>query len=95
MEARRRVEFTGGSSAVATFDLVDSAYYEVGGDTFVAAGIVGSTRSPCRQRRSPHHHRISRHAVDLVEGAARQSGTEACYARSVKRPPRWGAALHG
>jgi hypothetical protein len=40
------VEFIGGSCAVATVDHMYSAYYEAGGDPFVAAGIVGSTRSP-------------------------------------------------
>jgi hypothetical protein len=55
MEAHRRVEFIGGSRAVGTIDQIDSAYYEAGEDPFVAAGIVGSTRSPCSLRRSPHH----------------------------------------
>jgi hypothetical protein len=81
MEARRHVEFTEGSRAVATIDQMDSAYYKVGGDPFVAAGIVGLTRNPCSRRRSHHHHRISRRAVDLVEGAARQSGRDARDAR--------------
>jgi hypothetical protein len=71
MEARQHVEFTGGSHAVATIGQMDPTYYEAGGDPFVAAGIMGSTRSPCSQRRSPHHHRISCCAVDLLEGAAR------------------------
>jgi len=46
MEACQRVEFNEGSRAIATIDLMNSAYYEAGGDPFVAAGIVGSTRSP-------------------------------------------------
>jgi hypothetical protein len=53
---------------------------EAAGDPFVVIGIVGSTRGPlqpCRWHSSPHHYRISRRAVDLVEGAARQSGAEA------------------
>jgi hypothetical protein len=45
MEAHRRVEFTGGSRAIAT-DKIDSNYYEAGGDPFVAAGIVGLTYGP-------------------------------------------------
>jgi hypothetical protein len=49
----------------------------------MAVGILGSkTCNPCSRRRSPHHHRISRCAVDLVEGAARQSGVE-CVARNA------------
>ena len=44
MEARRRVEFTGGSHAVATIDQMNSAYYEADGDPFVATGILGSMR---------------------------------------------------
>jgi hypothetical protein len=84
MEARRRVEFTRGSHAAATIDQMDYAYYEAAGDPFVAAGIVCSTSSPpslYSWRRSPHHHRISRHAVDLVEEATRQNGAEARGAR--------------
>ena len=42
MEARRHVEFTGGSRAVATIDQIDSAYHEAGGDPFVAATILVS-----------------------------------------------------
>jgi hypothetical protein len=64
MEARRCVEFTGGSRAITLR---------------VAAGILGSTqdmqpRGPCSRHRSPHHQRISRRAVDLVEGGVKQSG---------------------
>jgi hypothetical protein len=77
MEAQQRVEFTRGSHAVTTIDQMDSAYYETDGDPFAAAGMMGSTRSPCSQHCSPHHHRISHCAADLLEGAARQSGTEA------------------
>jgi hypothetical protein len=33
--------------------------------------------SPCSRRRSPHHHRISRRTIDLVEGAVRRSEVEA------------------
>jgi hypothetical protein len=40
------VEFTRGSSAAATIDQMDYAYYETVGDPFVAAGIVCSTSSP-------------------------------------------------
>jgi hypothetical protein len=46
MEARRRVEFTGGCRAVTTIDQMDSAYYKAGEDPFVAASIVGLTHSP-------------------------------------------------
>jgi hypothetical protein len=46
MEARHRVEFTRGSHAVATIDQMDSANYEAGWDPFVAASMMGSTRSP-------------------------------------------------
>jgi hypothetical protein len=40
------VEFTRGSHAVTTIDMMDSAYYGAGGDPFLATGILGSTRSP-------------------------------------------------
>ena len=71
------MEFTEGSRAIATIDQIDSAYYEAGEDPFVAVGIVGSTRSPYSRRRSLYHHQISHRVVNLVEGAARQSRTEA------------------
>jgi hypothetical protein len=72
------VEFTRGSRAIATIDQIDSAYHEAGGDPFVASSILGSSQDmqppqPCSRCHSPHDHRISRHVVDLVEGAARQS----------------------
>jgi hypothetical protein len=44
MDARRRVESTGGSCAVATIDQIDSAYHEAVEDPFVAVGILGSTQ---------------------------------------------------
>ena len=37
MEARRRVEFTGGSRDVATIDKINSAYHKAGEDPIVAA----------------------------------------------------------
>jgi hypothetical protein len=43
IEARRRVEFTEGSRAIATVDQTDSAYHDAGGDPFVVVGILGST----------------------------------------------------
>jgi len=98
MEARWHVEFTGGSRAIATIDHMDSAYYDVGGDLFKAGGIVGSTRNPrqpCSRRHCPHHHWISRRAVDLVEGAARQSGAEVRGAQCGRAATPSGAAPHG
>ena len=49
MEARQRLEFTGGSRAVATIDQRQHRpdglrLLEAGGDPFVAPGIVGSTQ---------------------------------------------------
>jgi hypothetical protein len=44
MDARRHVEFTGGSYAVATIDQIDSAYNEAGEDPFMVVGILGSTQ---------------------------------------------------
>jgi hypothetical protein len=44
MDARRHVEFTGGSCAVATIDQIDSAYNEASEDPLMAAGILGSTQ---------------------------------------------------
>jgi hypothetical protein len=85
MEARRHMKFTGGRRVVATVNQMDSAYYKAGGGPFVAAGIMGSTRSPpqhCSRRRSPHHHRIFLRIVDLVE--ARHSGVQARGARCVR-----------
>ena len=69
IEARRRVKFTVGNYDVATIDQVYSAYYEAVGDPFMAAGNVGliCAPSPYSRRHSPHHHRISCRAVDLVE----------------------------
>jgi hypothetical protein len=42
MEARRRMEFTGGSRGIATVDQIDSAYRKAGEDPFVDIGILGS-----------------------------------------------------
>ena len=74
MKAHRREEFTGGSRVVATIDQMDSPYYKVGGDPFVAAGIVGSTCSPAAGTAVPTTIGSLAGAVGLVEGAARQGG---------------------
>jgi hypothetical protein len=50
IEVRRHVEFTRGGRPVTTIDQRqhrpdDFTYYEVGGDPFVTAGIVGRTQN--------------------------------------------------
>jgi hypothetical protein len=96
MDARRRVEFTGGSRTVTTIDQMGSAYYETARGPlhgrWYHVWAPPRTRSPCSRRRSPHHHWISCHAMDLVEGVARQTRAEARDAG--ERPPRRGAAPH-
>jgi hypothetical protein len=75
MEACWRVEFAGDSHAVATIDQrlidqIESAYHQAAG-TLSWSPISWTPRSPCSRRRSPHHHRISRCAVDVVEGSSK------------------------
>jgi hypothetical protein len=97
MEARRCVELTEGSRAVATITQMNPAYYEASGPPSwpLVSWARHAAPNPCSRRHSHHHHRISRRTVDLVEGAARQSGAEArerC-GRAATPPRGYGARL--
>jgi hypothetical protein len=58
-------------STNAIIDQIDSAYHEAARGPLCGhlyPWAPRRTRSPYSRRRSPHHHQISRRAVDLVKG---------------------------